>query len=295
MLNVHHLELFHYVARHGGITAALPHIPWSVQQPALSSQLLKLEESLGTRLFHRRPFALTPAGREVYEFIAPFFANLPHLAASICGESSRHLRIGAASSALRDHLPGLIRTLRDDLPKLRLTLREVRQPSAERLLREHEIDLAITPLEGPPSAGVRHRPLLKLPPVLLAGPTWPFASAAELWRHATLDDVPLIAMPPHERITRLFEQELARRGKRWPVRIEASSLDIVHSCVAEGFGVGLALEVPRMKLAPGVRVLPLRGFPPLVVAALWMGRLNPLTQKFLDLAQATARQLASVV
>ena len=73
MLNVHHLELFFYVARHGGITAALPHIPYGIQQPAVSAQIAQLEEHLGAKLFERRPFALTRAGQMAYEFAAPFF------------------------------------------------------------------------------------------------------------------------------------------------------------------------------------------------------------------------------
>ena len=76
MLNIHHLELFYYVARAGGVTAALRIIPYGIQQPAVSAQLSRLEESLGTRLFHRRPFSLTPAGREIYEHIAPFFGTI---------------------------------------------------------------------------------------------------------------------------------------------------------------------------------------------------------------------------
>jgi len=62
-LNVHHLELFYYVARHRGITEAVRKMPWGIQQPAVSGQIKQLEESLGdTKLIHRRPFALTPAG-----------------------------------------------------------------------------------------------------------------------------------------------------------------------------------------------------------------------------------------
>jgi len=58
-MNIHHLELFYYVAQHGGISRAVRHIPYGIQQPAVSSQMLLLEEDLGTRLFERSPFRLT--------------------------------------------------------------------------------------------------------------------------------------------------------------------------------------------------------------------------------------------
>jgi hypothetical protein len=59
-MNIHHLELFYFVAKHGGIAAAVRNIPYGIQQPAVSGQIAKLEESLGTKLFQRRLFALSP-------------------------------------------------------------------------------------------------------------------------------------------------------------------------------------------------------------------------------------------
>ena len=48
-MNIHHLELFYFVAKHGGIAAAVRNIPYGIQQPAVSGQIAKLEESLGTK------------------------------------------------------------------------------------------------------------------------------------------------------------------------------------------------------------------------------------------------------
>jgi len=61
-MNVHHLELFYYVAKHGGISAAVRAIPYGIQQPAVSGQMGKLEQELDVKLFERSPFRLTPAG-----------------------------------------------------------------------------------------------------------------------------------------------------------------------------------------------------------------------------------------
>ena len=65
-MNIHHLELFYYVARHGGIMEAVRNIPYGIQQPAISGQVAQLEEHLGVRLFERRRSrsGLTPAGRD---------------------------------------------------------------------------------------------------------------------------------------------------------------------------------------------------------------------------------------
>ena len=48
-VNLHHLRLFHYVADAKGISAAVKIIPYGIQQPAISQQLLQLEEELGVK------------------------------------------------------------------------------------------------------------------------------------------------------------------------------------------------------------------------------------------------------
>src|SRR5215207_4137816 len=80
VINVHHLELFYYVARHGGISSAVRHMPYGIQQPAVSAQILRLEKDLGAKLFERQPFRLTPAGKELMELADPFFSNLEAVA-----------------------------------------------------------------------------------------------------------------------------------------------------------------------------------------------------------------------
>src|SRR5690242_1790357 len=96
LMNIHHLELFYYVARHGGISEAVRNIPYGIQQPAVSGQVAQLEAYLGVTLFQRRPFALTPPGEKLYKFIQPFFANLDAIASELQGGQARHIRIGAS-------------------------------------------------------------------------------------------------------------------------------------------------------------------------------------------------------
>ena len=42
-MNIHHLELFYFVAKYEGITAAVRKMPYGIQQPAVSGQILQLE------------------------------------------------------------------------------------------------------------------------------------------------------------------------------------------------------------------------------------------------------------
>ena len=100
-MNIHHLELFYFVVKHGGIAGAVRNIPYGIQQPAVSGQIARIEESLGTKLFQRRPFALSPAGRELFEFIRPFFENIDVVAERLRQNSSPQLRIVAPAIVLK--------------------------------------------------------------------------------------------------------------------------------------------------------------------------------------------------
>ena len=291
-MNVHHLELFYYVARHGGISQAVRHIPYGIQQPAVSGQVLALEEALGTRLFQRRPFALTSSGRRLAEFITPFFENLSEVTAELRGEAGQRLRLAASAQALRGHVPALLKKLHKQAPLLQLSLQEAYQAEAEAMLHRQEIDLAITELADRPATGLKAFTLLKLPLVLLVRADYPLSSTRDLWTSGVVRQ-PLIAYGEHQTLTRQFQSELRRRGHQWPVTIEASSMDIVEAYVAEGFGLGLSVDVPESTLRPGVKALPLPGFTPLIVAALWQGKLPPLPAAFLDLIKVRATELRS--
>src|SRR5207302_6187444 len=129
-MNIHHLELFYYVARHGGIAAAVRNIPYGIQPPAVSGQIAKLEQSLGVKLFNRRPFSLSPAGAELFEFIEPFFARLDTVESKLRGEASPQLRIAAPSIVLQEFLPGLLERVRAEFPAFKLNLHEAAQPDA---------------------------------------------------------------------------------------------------------------------------------------------------------------------
>ena len=142
-MNIHHLELFYYVARHGGISRAVRNMPYGIQQPAVSGQILLLEEDLGAKLFERQPFRLTREGEELYAFVRPFFDHLGPMAEKLRRQSAPSLRIGASELVLRDYLPAVVAELRRHEPKLRLGLRSGFQGEVEKWLLEREIDLAL--------------------------------------------------------------------------------------------------------------------------------------------------------
>ncbi len=289
-MNIHHLELFYYVAKHGGIMPAVRNIPYGIQQPAVSSQIAQLEEFLGVKLFHRRPFALTAEGEKLHGFVQPFFSNLEKMAVELQGGRARRIRIGAATIVLREHLPELFQSVRGKFFGLKLSLREGSPAELEEMLQRDEIDLAVTVVEKKTAQGTHALALLELPPVLLVPKNSAVKSAEELWRRDTIDE-PLICFPPSEPLSRNFQAQLNKLGVDWFPSIEAGSADLIEAYVASGLGIGLSAAIPNKIFSPKVRVLPLAGFPPVVIGALWRGRKTPLLEVFLEEMQLRARRL----
>ena len=290
-MNIHHLELFYYVAKHGGIMPAVRNIPYGIQQPAVSSQIAQLEEFLGVKLFHRQPFALTAEGKKLYEFVQPFFSNLEKVAGELQGGRARRIRIGAATIVLREHLPELFQNVRKRFFGLKLSLREGSPAELEALLQRDEIDLAVTVMEKKTAPGIRALALLELPLVLLVPKNSAVKSADGLWRRDTIDE-PLICFPPGEPLSKAFQARLNQLGIDWFPNIEAGSVDLIEAYVASGLGVGVSAAIPNKSFSPKVRALPLDGFPPVVIGALWRGRKTPLLEAFLEEMQLRARQLS---
>lgn len=270
---------------------AVRNIPYGIQQPAVSAQVAQLEEFLGVTLFQRRPFALTPAGEKLYQFVQPFFGQLEKVTNELQGGQARHIRIGASTIVLRDHVPRLLQGLRKNFPGLKVTLREGFPAQLQRLLEEDEIDLAITLIEKKAEAGFHSLALLELPLALLVEKNSRLKSAEELWKCDKITES-LICLPPNESPTKNFLQQIRKLGVDWFPSIEASSTDLIETYVANGLGIGLSVAIPKKVLPAGVRSLPLPGFAPIVIGALWRGRVTPLVQAFLGEARLRARELS---
>lgn len=278
-MNIHHLELFYYVAKHGGIAAAVRKMPYGIQQPAVSGQIARLEEALGAKLFNRRPFSLLPAGAELFEFIKPFFDDLDKVAGRIRG-ASLQLRIAAPPIVLHDYVPELLRRVRRRFPIFRLQLHEAAQADAERLLLAGDIDLAITIIDGKRRPEIHSRPLLELPLILLVNKRQNITRARQLWSRDKIEET-LITFPRRDAVQAHFRRGLEQLGVEWFPGIEVNSTRLIDHYVANGYGIGLTVAAPGFKSPPGVSVIPLPGFPPVIVGIAWAGKLPPIAQQFL--------------
>lgn len=291
-MNIHHLELFYYVARHGGIMQAVRNIPYGIQQPAVSGQVAQLEEDLGVTLFQRRPFSLTLQGKELYDFIRPFFDNLIPMAERVRGGIAQHLRIAASEIVLGDYLPAILQGLKKQFPKLKVSLREGYDPEVVTWLQNQEIDVSIGLLGGKPPVGVNAIPMFKMPLVLLVPRQSDLRSAQELWNCDRIEET-LITVPSNQPICRTFQEGLAKLKVDWFSGIEVSSVEMVQTYVANGYGIGVTVGLPGKEYHPQVRLIPLDGFEQVIFGVLWQGRRTALLDAlFKGIEKATSELVA---
>jgi DNA-binding transcriptional LysR family regulator len=290
-MNIHHLELFYYVAKHEGITPAVRNMPYGIQQAAISGQITQLEEFLGVLLFQRRPFSLTPPGIKLYNFISPFFNNLEPMAEAIRGGVAQRLCIAASEIVMRDFLPEMIQTTRKQFPKLRLTMREGYHPEVLKWLEGREIDVSLGLLGGKPPYDIHALTLFNLPLVLMVPTRHKMKTAEELWEQDHIEET-LITIPTNQVICRAFHEGLAQHKVDWYSGIEVSTLALAETYVEKGYGLAVTVGSPRISYKSQVRTLPLNGFPKVPFGVLWQGIQTPVLAHFLKVVQATAEKLA---
>lgn len=283
-MNIHHLELFYHVARCRGVSAAARQMPYGIQQPAISAQILQLEDSLGKTLFHRRPFALTSEGETLFAFVEPFFSNLTQVAEKLRGGADTSLRIACPEIVQRDHLPTVLNAVRARVPGFHFTLSPGRLEDVERDLRSGKIDVGLATSIGPKNDDIRHEELLRVPLVLLVRKSGGPKSVEDILGLDRID-LPLITLPRGEPAVVAFQQELQRRKIEWFPMLELASVDLIARFVSEGYGAGLVPDIPDSKQLAGLRALPLTGFPEVTFYALTLQNRPPMVDLFIGEAK----------
>lgn len=284
--NLHHLALFYFVARHGGITAALPHIPFSIQQPALSEQMIELERALRCRLFtrHPQPFALTPEGRRIYALLSVCIPDLLRLLDAVARGPC--VRIGAPQFIVTRYLPTILAPLLRREPGLRLDFSTASNPQLVEALTAGQLDLALLVTDTPPP-GLRCQRLLRLPLALYLPKTLP------LKRGRLPIEQPLVCPFGNAGVCRQFDAGLRAAGLSWQPRYTVDSVSAVSNFVAAGHGVGLGLAFAPLVPADAVTMHPLPQFEPVHLLALSPRQASPAVPRVLSEIQRYAPQTAA--
>jgi len=238
-----------------------------VSQPALSSQIAKVENLLGVKLFERsnRRVTITPDGLRVAEqarVVLEEAAKIAVLAAPRTEPLSGLLRLGAIATLGPYLMPHLIPKLRAQYPKLQLLLREGLTANLVADLRTASLDAVIAAptfdMDGLKAFELFWEPFLLATPKdhRLAGKTSVQASDLRSEEMVLLEDGHCL----RDQIVDVCPTN--RRGNF--KEFHATSMETLRHLVAAGFGCTL---IPQLALnsTPGlqklIRYRPFKGKP----------------------------------
>jgi LysR family transcriptional activator of nhaA len=254
-LNLHHLRLFHAVARDGTLTGAARRL--NLSPSALSSQLRTLEDRLGHPLFVRegRGLVLTEAGRIALDHAEAIFRTAEDLAATLreTGRRRRALRVGALATLSRNFQMQFLRPLvgRADVE---VVLRSGSQGELLRGLEALALDVVLTnlaPARDAASPWLVHR--LDEQPVGLIGTPARIGRGRDAAR--LVAEEPLVLPPPETALRAAFDAWAARAGLSPAIAAEADDMAMLRLLAREDAGLAvLPPIVVRDELQAGLLV-----------------------------------------
>jgi DNA-binding transcriptional LysR family regulator len=255
-INLHHLQLFYYVAKAKGISSAVKIIPYGIQQPAVSQQLIQLEEDLAVKLFERRPFALTNEGERLYEFAASFFDNLELQLALIKDQAGVRVRFGCPSVISANYFPELIGIVIDKFPQVRPHITELEGYGIFAALINKEIDVAISMCTPPKSKSITSKKLLSIPMALIVPAKHRFATDG-FWPKSDFINEKWIAIQDSSGGTQELRQGLSLLGISPQFVASTNSVEATLMYVNMGLGIALMAKPPENLLSKyNLAVLP---------------------------------------
>jgi DNA-binding transcriptional LysR family regulator len=267
-----------------------------VTQPALSQQIVRLEEALSVRLFERtkRRVALTDAGRV---FLTDALAILRQFELATMGARRAakgqigRLTIGFVEASPFNMLPRLVSRLSRELPEVSLVLQEMVTEEQVEALRSGRIDVGLLrPMFN--DSGLGKLPLLRERYLVALPASHPLAEAESVVLSA-LRNERFIVTPARKRryVEGRFRAAFKRAGFEPDIAQEVNQLHTIIGLVGGGIGIALVpSSVSRLNLE-GVVYRPLRDkdTPVAELVAAWsLERETPVLRRFLAIAHAAA-------
>jgi LysR family hydrogen peroxide-inducible transcriptional activator len=247
-----------------------------VSQPTLSSQLKKLEQSLGVQLIERAPnnVSLTPAGEAIVaraRRILEATDEVVTLARSQHDPLAGRLRVALLPTIGPYLLPRVAPAVRKALPRLELHLYEYQTAPMLQKLHAGELDVGILALPVD-SAGLEARELYREAFSVALPEHHPLAARHSV-RVADLKGEKLLLLEEGHCLRDQALEVCSRAGVHEQQDFRATSLETLRQMVASGAGITLLPELAGRGAYRNARGLVLRPFakpaPVRQVGALW--------------------------
>ncbi|OLS62130.1 LysR family transcriptional regulator [Pseudomonas putida] len=286
-MNLKQIEYALAVAETGSFTKAAQRC--HVVQSALSHQIARLEEQLGTQLFERssRWVRLTTAGEAFVpnaRIALDAARRIADEVAAATGEVRGRLSIGEISSLTELDLVDLLAGFHREYPKVDIRWLMGKSELMIGDVRERRLDVAFIGVwPGESLEGVEHRLLAKEELVAVLPREHPLVIHRRL-SLAQLEDQPLVDFQAGTGARRQTDEAFATAGLRHRVQFEVGTTNLIEKFVQRGLALGLVAE----RVAAGfqrVKVLPISDAPVRHVYAIWSKTPTPAASAFIQLLE----------
>jgi DNA-binding transcriptional LysR family regulator len=259
-----------------------------MSQPPLTVAIRKLEEELGTKLFHRdaRGVRLTEAGQAV---LSPARATLAHAAqvteaARLASEGMRgRLTIWFVGSAISGLLPRLISPFRASFPEVDLALEERNSVEIVRAISARQIDIGIVRLPVMESAPVAID-VIERDELIVALPARDHPNLQDVVSLADLSGEPFITYTPQSVLHATIRLACQKAGFVPRIVQEVNQVSTILSLVLSGLGIAL-LPARTARFAPeGVKLATLKDPIPIEMGIARALDAGPLVRNFVSSA-----------
>jgi DNA-binding transcriptional LysR family regulator len=213
-------------------------------QSAVSQQLARLEEELGTQIFVRkgkRLLALTAAGEEILKYARQALAvreNILAVGRDHVEERSGVLRIGTTHTQARYVLPPVIRVFRQTFPAVSLQIHQGTPRQLVEMALTDRVDFSVCTEELGDHSSLTAIPCYRWNRSLIAPKGHPVLAHRPLSLES-ICDYPLITYTFGFTGANHMQTTFARAGLKPDVVLTASDTDVIKTYVREGLGIGL--------------------------------------------------------
>ncbi|AVJ27477.1 LysR family transcriptional regulator [Achromobacter spanius] len=218
-----------------------------LSQSALSTQIQRIEDALGVRLFDRttRTVRLTAAGEVFLQQAATLQAAFRDAIAAVGSISSAEqgqVSVAALPSLAARLLPRVLMAYRQAHPHVALKVRDTLSGPAFDLVRAGEVDFALTAAD-PQHADLHYVPLMSDSFILLIPEAHPLARAKGPLRWADTAGAEHVSMVHPSSVRQYTEWAFLQNRIRFAPAFEAEHLTTIVAMVECGFGVAALPEI----------------------------------------------------
>jgi DNA-binding transcriptional LysR family regulator len=259
-MELRQLRYFAAVARHLHFGEAAKEL--HMAQPPLSQQIIRLEQELGVRLFHRtsRQVELTAEGELLLDAVRAVLGEADHvedLARRLRDGSAGRLRIGFVASVLNWGLAPRMRRFRAEHPDVAITVTQMPVIDQVQALADNIIDVGFLMSRVDYPHLVVHE--IAVEPVVAVLPEDHPLASRDAVPLRELSEETFIAWhaPYDEHFDDFISAACARAGFVPRLQFHGPQVHTVIHMVAAGFGVGLLPRCDQHIQVPGTVVRPL--------------------------------------